>query len=493
MVGATYAWFSSGAVTENIFTAGTLDLEVINLDETSFSGDWAPGECFENQYTITNTGSKKMYVRASFDGFWKRIYHRNTATVTASYNGQTVTDSNQAHYMFGDYSPPYNSNFNQEATQGFFDDNIPERTQFPIVWGSSETNNSNGPNETNSNSNFLTGYPDPCTGPLVEPVTGKKLDEEYPGQLFDNPNALNDPDPDKVQQILGPSVENCGQLNSFKINLDEDDLSESNNPYTIDDDVVESSDPNSQFEVNIYKSEGNEKFAFSSLYHPVYHVYAKGGNQGGNFYSYYPAFDKGVYQDCGLSQPGGGWSHITFYYCEPPAQPSIEIEKQVSIDGGDSWEPADEEYGPELIGNQPKFRFWVTNTGNVTLTNIVIEDTVFGHIGTIASLPAGYSDGFIIDDPFWDTILDTGNVEIELCENDHNGYIKNDWAEIGDYFYYLHPIDSGQSVTLCIKVCLTGAADAKYDGAQFYLYSYFEAVQTTNELVDDNWPNNPYE
>lgn len=479
--GMTNAWFTSGDTTENTFTAGTLDLEVSNSTVTQ-TGSWEIGECLENQYVITNSGSKKMYVRASFEGFWKRLYHRNTATVTASYEGQTVTDSDQAHYTFGNYSPSLSSNFSPEASQGFFDDSTPAPTLFPLLWSATGMTSSTGitSGETSNSLAVLTGYPDNCSGPLVSPVTGSALSAQYP-DLFSA--GLNDPDASKVKQYLGP--ESCNQFYGFKINSDQNGIP-NGATYT---------DSTTGFSVTIYKKliSGKYYFAYQTNY-PIYHLYAKGGNEGGFFYRYYSptTYADGVYQDCGLSQPGGDWSHITFYYCVPPANPSIKIVKQVSIDGGANWLDADEAYGPELIGDQPKFRFWVTNTGNVTLENIVIEDNVFGHIGTITALAAGASDGFINNDSYWDTVLDSGNVTITLCDTNHNGYNKDDWLKVGDYFYYKHFLGSGQSVTLCIKACLTGPTGALYDGAQFTLNSYFEAVQTTNGLVYDNWANNPY-
>ena len=477
--GMTSAWFTSGDQTENTFTAGTLDLDVTNSNEIQ-TGNWEIGECLENEYTITNSGSKKMYVRASFDGFWERLYHRNTATATALYNGQTIADSDQAHYDFAGYGPSYSSNFTPEASQGFFDDSNPSPSLFPYLWSASGavSSNSNISNLNNVSAAVLTGYPADCTGPLVSPVTGSALSEQYPN-LFRA--GLNDPDADKVKQYLGP--QSCSQFYSFKINADQNGVP-NGATYT---------DSTTGFTVTIYKKtiSGKQYFAYQTNY-PIYHLYAKGGNQGGNFYRYYPTYSEGVYQDCGLSQPGGDWSHITFYYCVPPANPSLKLVKQVSVDGGVNWFDADETFGPELIGHQPKFRFWITNTGNVTLNNIVIEDDVFGSIGTIPALAPGASDGFIIIGDYWNTVLDSGNVKITLCDSDHNGYIKNDWIKVGDYFYYRHALDSKQSVTLCVKVCLTGPTGAIYDGAQFIFYSYFEAVQTTNGLVHNNWANNPY-
>ena len=91
----------------------------------------------------------------------------------------------------------------------------------------------------------------------------------------------------------------------------------------------------------------------------------------------------------------GGWYTITTkfsmtsgtsgVYVSPnpatTAQPAIDIEKYVSVDGGTAWVDADTPPGPHLLtGMNPKFKFLVTNTGNATLTNITLTDTDFGTI-----------------------------------------------------------------------------------------------------------------
>jgi len=68
------------------------------------------------------------------------------------------------------------------------------------------------------------------------------------------------------------------------------------------------------------------------------------------------------------------------------ADPSIDLEKLVNGDD------ADTPTGPSVsVGSTVTFTFVVTNTGNVTLTNISVDDSVLGHIGDIASLDAGES------------------------------------------------------------------------------------------------------
>ncbi|WP_149538045.1 SdrD B-like domain-containing protein [Siccirubricoccus phaeus] len=57
------------------------------------------------------------------------------------------------------------------------------------------------------------------------------------------------------------------------------------------------------------------------------------------------------------------------------AAPKIDVEKYVSVDGGCTWYDADGGTGPLAAeGASVKFKFVVTNTGNVTLNNIVLGD-----------------------------------------------------------------------------------------------------------------------
>jgi hypothetical protein len=78
-------------------------------------------------------------------------------------------------------------------------------------------------------------------------------------------------------------------------------------------------------------------------------------------------------------------------------EPSIDIEKFVSVDGGLTWHDADTPPGPLLPpGNVPYFKFVVTNNGAAPLTDITVTDSVLGLIGTIESLFPGDSEEFIM-------------------------------------------------------------------------------------------------
>ena len=79
--------------------------------------------------------------------------------------------------------------------------------------------------------------------------------------------------------------------------------------------------------------------------------------------------------------------------CRVPViqNPSIDLEKLVN------GEDADVPTGPTVAaGSTVTFTFIVTNTGNVTLTNVSVDDSVLGHIGTIATLNVGASQTLTI-------------------------------------------------------------------------------------------------
>ncbi|NPV55371.1 MAG: sortase, partial [Anaerolineae bacterium] len=55
--------------------------------------------------------------------------------------------------------------------------------------------------------------------------------------------------------------------------------------------------------------------------------------------------------------------------------PAIDVEKLISVDGGITWQDSDTPTGPNLNNNKsPRFKFEVTNIGNVTLTGISLSD-----------------------------------------------------------------------------------------------------------------------
>jgi len=74
------------------------------------------------------------------------------------------------------------------------------------------------------------------------------------------------------------------------------------------------------------------------------------------------------------------------------ANPNIDVEKYVSVDGGTTWQDADSVTGPSLLtGNNPQFKFVVTNTGNVALSDVSLGDSDFNLDGLTGDLTSGNS------------------------------------------------------------------------------------------------------
>lgn len=85
-----------------------------------------------------------------------------------------------------------------------------------------------------------------------------------------------------------------------------------------------------------------------------------------------------------------------FYTGSEVPRPAIQIIKYVSVDNGITWLDANTAPGPLLpAGINLKFKYVVTNTGNVALSDVVVTDDVLGEIATVASLAVGETESWI--------------------------------------------------------------------------------------------------
>ncbi len=75
------------------------------------------------------------------------------------------------------------------------------------------------------------------------------------------------------------------------------------------------------------------------------------------------------------------------------AAPAIHVDEEVSIDGDGTWVSADSGTGPTLLasGAAPRFKFVVSNTGNVALANVALTDALFGTLAVPGALAVGAS------------------------------------------------------------------------------------------------------
>ncbi len=151
----------------------------------------------------------------------------------------------------------------------------------------------------------------------------------------------------------------------------------------------------------------------------------------------------------------GGWYTITtkfsitsgtsgVYVSPRGAHPSIDVEKYVSVDYGTTWLDADTAAtAPEkLVTNNLKYKFVVTNTGDVPLANITLSDF---HEGTyydlsgitiIDPLPAGGTFEGTIGWDYHIQALEGLHTDTATATGDYGGvtYVDTDDANyIGNY------------------------------------------------------------
>ena len=77
------------------------------------------------------------------------------------------------------------------------------------------------------------------------------------------------------------------------------------------------------------------------------------------------------------------------------ATATIDVEKLVSVNGGSSFGDADAAPGSTLLesGADPRFKFVLTNTGNVALSGVTLTDSDFSLAGCIPSVPTTLAVG----------------------------------------------------------------------------------------------------
>ncbi|WP_442597929.1 hypothetical protein [Neobacillus sp. D3-1R] len=100
------------------------------------------------------------------------------------------------------------------------------------------------------------------------------------------------------------------------------------------------------------------------------------------------AFVTATGQDSGIEVTD---SDPAFWFCiQGQPNPSINIQKLVSVDNGETYVDANTSPGPLLPpGVTPQFKLVVTNTGNVPLQNVTVTDSDFGLITIIPLMDPG--------------------------------------------------------------------------------------------------------
>ena len=114
--------------------------------------------------------------------------------------------------------------------------------------------------------------------------------------------------------------------------------------------------------------------------------------------------------------------------------PAIDVEKYVSVDGGENWEDADDLTGPFFIcDTDPQFKFVVTNTGNVDLTGITLTDSDFDLSG--CTVPSQLAVGEWFNCTVTDTWVIVQHTDTAtVTGTPPNGVDVND-ADDANYYY----------------------------------------------------------
>lgn len=101
--------------------------------------------------------------------------------------------------------------------------------------------------------------------------------------------------------------------------------------------------------------------------------------------------------------------------------PDVDVEKYVSFDGGETWFDVDDAPGLTVLDvADPLFKFVVTNTGTVNLTNLTLTDSDFDLNGdaagtaiTIDALAAGAKYEFVYEGAEWQSGQHTNTATVE--------------------------------------------------------------------------------
>ncbi len=171
--------------------------------------------------------------------------------------------------------------------------------------------------------------------------------------------------------------------------------------------------------------------------------------------------------------------------CQDPA---IDIEKYVMTDVNGVFADADDPDGPEAsTSSTVDFKVVVTNTGNVTLENITLSDSVIHTVGGIPGAPVAID----YSDPSLNTFIDlNGNATLDAGEEwsnfdtDADGTIDaGDFAELapGETFTVYYSLTSavGQhenTATVAADAATTGEDATDNDDANYYVLASEDCV-----------------
>jgi predicted ribosomally synthesized peptide with SipW-like signal peptide len=178
-----------------------------------------------------------------------------------------------------------------------------------------------------------------------------------------------------------------------------------------------------------------------------------------------------------LAAAAVGGATMAWFTDEAVIEPNVFTAGTLEIKAGEVWE------GGEGIEN------W--NPGDCEDKEVTVEIT--GSKTTYLRMQ--FNDGWYeyVDEAWvsWEPSVDP-----IVIKNGTEEFPTSDWVKIGDWYYYINdddPDDLGRSfpedvITVITEVCLDGStADNQFQGKQYRIGFNFEAIQTTNNAVDEVW------
>ena len=175
--------------------------------------------------------------------------------------------------------------------------------------------------------------------------------------------------------------------------------------------------------------------------------------------------------------------------------PGVDVEKYVMTDVNGAFADADNPDGPEAsTSSTVEFKVVVTNTGNVTLTDIDLADSVVHTVGGVPGAPVAidYTALGAYIDLNDNHILDSGE-EWSNFDTDNDGTLDDDGSgnpfelAVGDSFTIYYSLDSqlGQHENTVTVTTAEAATDS--DDANYYVLANEDCVGVRTPGFWSNW------
>jgi predicted ribosomally synthesized peptide with SipW-like signal peptide len=123
VAGGTMAWFTASTdPVGNVFTAGTVAIEL--TDNFEGAPNVNPGDCYEKEVYVTNTGTKRALVRIKKDMVFKNVNEEDLAMDVVEYMlGENWTYEEDGYFYYNQVLAPETDQSPAGMTTPLFKDN----------------------------------------------------------------------------------------------------------------------------------------------------------------------------------------------------------------------------------------------------------------------------------------------------------------------------------------------------------------------------------